>query len=114
MGQPFRGRFISKTIAMYIYDTLSAAINGLKGRGFTLDFNLAENCLICQGTRFDIDDFEIVEVYRFEGNTDPADESVVYGVEGKDGQKGVLVSGYGTSAEGMSAEMARKLTINRD
>ena len=99
---------------MYTYDTLSAAVAGLKKRGFSLDFNLKENCLICSGTRFNIDDFEIVEVYRFEGDTDPADESVVYGVEGKNGQKGVLVSGYGPSAEGISAEMARKLTINRD
>ena len=99
---------------MYTYDTLSAAINGLRERGFRLDFNLAENCLICQGTRFDIHDFEIVEFHRFEGNTDPADESVVYAIEGTDGQKGVLVSGYGTSAEGMSAEMAKKLTIHRD
>ena len=99
---------------MYTYDTLSAAINGLRERGFRLDFNLAENCLFCKGTRFDIHDFEIVEFYRFEGNTDPADESVVYAIEGTDGQKGVLVSGYGTSAEGMSAEMAKKLTIHRN
>lgn len=99
---------------MYSYDTLSAATNGLRTRGYSLDFNLAENCLICQGTRFDIDDFEIVEVYRFEGNTDPGDASIVYAIEGKDGEKGVLVSGYGISAEGMSAEMARKLSINRN
>lgn len=99
---------------MYTYDTLSAAINGLRKRGYQLDFNLAENCLVCRGNRFDIHDFEIVEVYRFEGNTDPADESVLYAIEGKGGEKGVLVSGYGTSAEGMSAEMAKKLTIHRD
>jgi hypothetical protein len=107
--------FFNKNFAsMYTYDTLSAATNGLRARGYSLDFNLAENCLICQGTRFDIEDFEIVEVYRFEGNTDPGDQSIVYAIEGKDGQKGVLVSGYGISAEGMSAEMARKLSFHRD
>ncbi|MFN4314902.1 MAG: phosphoribosylpyrophosphate synthetase [Chitinophagaceae bacterium] len=99
---------------MYTYDTVSAAVNGLRQRGYQLDFNLAENCLICQGNRFDIHDFEIVEWHRFEGNSDPADESVVYAIEGKDGEKGLLVSGYGTSAEGMSAEMAKKLTIQRN
>ncbi len=96
---------------MYVYDTVSLAVNGLKARGYTTDFNLEENCLVCQDDRHNIEDFEIVEIYRFEGNTDPADEAVVYAVESKKGKKGVLVTGYGASAEGMSAEMARKLSI---
>ncbi|HMR92319.1 MAG TPA: hypothetical protein PKC69_08390 [Chitinophagaceae bacterium] len=99
---------------MYIYDTVSAAVNGLKKRGYTLDFNLQENCLICHGDKFDIADFEIVEAYRFEGNSDPADEAAVYAIEGKGDKKGVLVSGYGISAEGMSAEMVKKLQIDRN
>ncbi|MFN8291840.1 MAG: hypothetical protein U0U70_16400 [Chitinophagaceae bacterium] len=99
---------------MFTYDTVSEAINGLRKRGYTLDFNLEENCLICQGNRFDIQNFEITEVYRFEGDTDPSDEAVVYAIESTDGKKGVLVNGYGISAERMSAEMAKKLTIERN
>lgn len=99
---------------MYVYDTISEAINGLRERGFKLDFNLSENCLICQDDQQDIRDFKIREFYRFEGQTDPSDEAVVYAIESVDGKKGVLVSGYGVSAEGMSAEMARKLHINRN
>jgi hypothetical protein len=49
---------------MYVYDTITEALAGLKQRGFALDFNLAENCLICQGNRFDVNDFEISEWYR--------------------------------------------------
>lgn len=98
---------------MFIYDTVSEAVNGLKKRGFELDFNLAENCLVCHGDKFDIRDFEITEIHRFEGNTDPSDEAIVYAIESVDGRKGVLVSGYGISAEGMSAEMAKKLSIER-
>lgn len=98
---------------MYVYDTVSAAVNGLKARGYSTDFNLAENCLVCSDDKYELDDFEIVEVYRFEGNTDPADEAVVYGIEGRNGKKGVLVTGYGASAEGISAEMARKLAIEK-
>ncbi len=97
---------------MYVYDTMTAAVNGLKARGYVLDFNLSENCLVCQGAKFGLEDFQIVEVYRFEGNTDPADESAVYAVEGNRGHKGILVTGYGISAEGISAEMARKLTVH--
>lgn len=98
---------------MFSYDTVSEAVNGLRKRGFTLDFNLQENCLICHGHKLNPEDFEIVEVYRFEGMTDPADEAVVYAVSSDKGVKGVLVSGYGISAEGMSAEMAKKLEMHR-
>lgn len=99
---------------MISYDTLSQAVNDLKKRGYLLDFNLAENCLVCNGLKYSVEDFEITEVHRFEGETDPADESVVYGVESKSGVKGLLVSGYGISAEGMSAEMAKKLRLVHD
>jgi hypothetical protein len=99
---------------MYVYDTITEALAGLKQRGFALDFNLAENCLICQGNRFDVNDFEISEWYRFEGDTDPSDEAVVYAVESNNGVKGVLVTGYGISAEGMSAELAQKLRLDRN
>jgi hypothetical protein len=99
---------------MYTYDTVSAAVNGLKKRGFTMDFNLSENCLVCHEDKFNVDDFEIVEVYRFEGNSDPADEAVVYAIEGNKGQKGVLVNGYGPSSDAMSSEMAKKLHVHKN
>lgn len=97
---------------MYTYDTVTAAVNGLRERGYTLDFNLRDNCLICHDDRFNADDFEIVEVYRFEGNTDPADEAVVYAIESTKGQKGILVNGYGVSADALSNEIARKLSLH--
>ncbi len=99
---------------MYTYDTVSEAVNGLKKRGFDLDFNLDENCLVCNANKFHINDFEITEFHRFEGNTDPSDEAIVYGIESNKGEKGVLVSGYGISAEGMSAEMAKKLSMAKN
>lgn len=99
---------------MIAYDTVSEAVNGLKKRGFSLDYNLGENCLVCHGDKYDVNDFEIVEVYRFEGNTDPADEAVVYAIESVRGEKGILVNGYGISAESVGAEMARKLSLHRN
>ena len=98
---------------MISYDTVSEAVNDLKKRGFDVDFNLQENCLVCHDDKFNVEDFEITEVYRFEGNTDPSDEAIVYAIESKTGKKGVLVNGYGISADVMDAEMAKKLTIHK-
>jgi hypothetical protein len=97
---------------MHVYDTVTEAIKGLRERGYTKDFNLKENCIVCNEDKFHPEEFEIVEVYRFEGNTDPADEAVVYAIESNKGDRGVLVSGYGISADAMSDEMVKKLTIH--
>jgi hypothetical protein len=99
---------------MYAYDTVTAAAKGLKDRGFSIDFNRRENCLVCQDGNFNVDDFEIVEVYRFEGPSDPADEAIVYGIESKTGLKGILVDGYGISSEPMTAAMAKKLSMHHN
>jgi hypothetical protein len=94
---------------MYTYETITDAVSGLRKRGYTMDFNLEENCIVCHEDKFNPEDFEIVEVYRFEGNSDPADEAVVYAIESNKGHKGVLVNGYGPSSESISSEMAKKL-----
>jgi hypothetical protein len=95
------------------YDTLTEAVNGLKNRGYSLDFNLSENCIICNGDQYDPAVFEIVEFYRFEGDSDPADEAIVYAIESNNGVKGILVNGYGISADAMSSDMVKKLALDR-
>lgn len=91
------------------YATVSEAIEQLRQKGFTVDFNLERNCIVCHPEKFNPDDFEIVDVYRYEGNTDPADEATVYAIESKTGLKGVLVTGYGISTDTMSTEILNKL-----
>ena len=98
------------------YDTLSAAVNSLNERGFTKDFNIAFDNLICHETNECLNphEFEIMEVYRFEGETNPSDEAVVYAVESKDGtMKGTIVNAYGIYADPKSDEMIKKLSMRR-
>ena len=97
---------------MYTYDTVVEAVKGLKQRGYSIDFNLEPGSLVCHQTPLSLSpaDFEITEFYRFEGNSDPDDEAVVYAIESANGQKGLLVTGYGISAEGVGEEMIKKLT----
>ena len=96
------------------YDTVSQAVNGLKERGFTIDFNLQANCIECEGQKFHPEDFEIKEFYRFEGESDPADESIVYAIESRNGMKGVLVNAFGVYSESLSDEMVRKLKFSKN
>lgn len=93
----------------YHYATVSEALDELRKQGFSTDFNIAENCLVCGNGKFNADDFDIVDVYRYEGNSDPADEATVYAIQSKSGVKGVLVTGYGASSEDTSPDILKKL-----
>ncbi|WP_128543007.1 phosphoribosylpyrophosphate synthetase [Larkinella soli] len=100
---------------MESYDTLVEALNDLKQKGYTYDFNLAQDCLVCHSPnlRLQPDDFEIVETYRFEGMSNPDDNSILYAIASKDGLKGTLVNAYGTYADEISDEMVEKLKVHR-
>lgn len=95
------------------YQTLSEATNDLRARGYTLDFNLETNCVRCKAEDLELspEDFEVVEVYRFEGYSNPDDNSIVYAIESTDGLKGVLVNAYGVYADTASDELIAKLEI---
>ncbi|PPK98919.1 hypothetical protein SAMN05444682_11655 [Parapedobacter indicus] len=96
---------------MNSYDTLSEALDGLNKRGYTIDFNMQSDSVYCKalGKSFKPEDFEIVAFYRFEGNTDPGDESIVYALKTKSGHQGVLVDAYGLYSDPLTAEMVQKL-----
>jgi len=96
------------------FASLVEAIDDFRRRGFTNDFNLKEDCIECGGLQLHPDDFEIVEVHRFEGFTNPDDSSVLYAIEGKDGLKGVLVDAYGVYANPVSTELLAKLQVKHD
>lgn len=97
---------------MYQYDSVAHAIQELQKKGFTEDFNLKENCLVCRDEEFGHDEFEIKEVIRFEGDSDPGDEAIVYGIESTSGIKGILVNSYGYQSDTMSDDIAKKLTMH--
>jgi hypothetical protein len=101
---------------MKSYDTVTEALQDLKGKGYTIDFNIAFDKLICSNNKICLNpnEFEITAVHRFEGDTNPDDEDVVYAIESKDGNiKGIMTSAYGMYAESVSNEMIQKLSIHK-
>ena len=97
------------------YDTVVGALQGLKAKGYTLDFNLAFDNISCIDGNICLNpnEFEIMEVHRFEGATNPEDEDIVYAIESKDGNiKGSMTAAYGAYADGISSEMIRKLSMH--
>ncbi|HTO36757.1 MAG TPA: hypothetical protein VLZ72_10990 [Flavobacterium sp.] len=87
----------------------------LKADGYTEDFNLDAECIHCQNVLFKLypSDFKIDKYFRFEGESDPRDASVLYAISSeKHGLKGLLVNGYGIYSESLTNEMLEKLNTN--
>ena len=95
----------------YNYATVTEALTQLRIKGFVIDFNLEENYISWEHGKFTHEHFEIVLVYRYEGDTDPADEATVYGIQSTSGLKGVLVTGYGISSDKISTDILKKLSF---
>lgn len=96
------------------YSSLSEAINKLREEGYTTDFNLKENCFTCNGSDYEPGDVEIARVYRFEGPSDPADEATLYALEAVDGQKGILVTGYGANMPSHEVRLLKDLKYKQE
>ncbi len=96
------------------YDTVSEAINQLAQKGYTTDFEVLkeQDCLVCKQTAKQLspDEFVIDETHRFEGETDPGDEMIVYAISSqKHGIKGIVVNGYGTYADADTYKIVERL-----
>lgn len=94
-------------------DTMTEVLEELKERGYKYDFNLTSHAIEFfedgKPLALSPEEFEIVEVRRFEGPTNPSDMAIIYVIESKSGLKGTLVDAYGVYADSLSHEMIKKL-----
>lgn len=81
--------------------SLSSCVNKMKEEGFKEDFQVTPKGLTSfdKSKSYNPDQVRIVNFYRFEGESDPGDNTILYVVETDDGEKGTLVDGYGAYAD---------------
>lgn len=91
---------------MYHYATVSKALEELKKKGYTTDFNIEEERIINSP-----EDFTIEHVYRYEGESDPGDEATVFGIKSSGGEKGIFVAGLSAFTENRAAMALNELFI---
>lgn len=89
------------------YETTDVALAKLHGMGYTIDFNVEFDEILA-----DADHYKIDHVYRYEGPSNPDDESSVYGISNaQSGKKGVFVAGNLSLIEGKKRDIILKLEI---
>jgi hypothetical protein len=92
----------------------STQLDALREAGFDRDFEVRGSELVLrdQGP-VDPRSLHIDAQYRFEGESDPDDESLVLGLhDPSSGARGVLISAYGPSASGTEADILAVIAAN--
>lgn len=92
--------------------TVTQVLNVLKERGYTEEFNLRETCIVSQNGEVSLKpgEFEVDKHYRFEGQSDPGDSSIVYAISSKEtAVKGTLIDAYGMYSDPLSKDMIEAL-----
>lgn len=90
--------------------TLVEVLNDLKDQDYTTDFNFVNGQLAALGSteKYSSEDVVIKEEFRFEGESNPADSSILYALETSDGTKGTLVDSYGAESHTDLEEFLKK------
>ncbi len=83
--------------------SLVSCLTYLQIQGFDTQFKVIPEGMLSLKTdkTFHPSQVRVVHYYRFEGESDPSDSSILYAIEATDGEKGTLVDGYGTESDGL-------------
>ena len=81
--------------------TLVSSLNSLVKQGYDEDFKVVGNGLKSLKSEkiYQPADVKVADFFRFEGTSDPADESILYAIETTDGSKGTLIDAFGPSGD---------------
>jgi hypothetical protein len=80
--------------------TLSSVLERLRIKKHDNEFRMTEEGFTAgKGKTYQPEDLKIIRTYRFEGNSDPADSSVVYLIEANDGLVGYSLDAFGAYSD---------------
>ena len=96
--------------------TLSGVLEKLRIKKQDNEFIMtAEGFTSPAGKLYKVDELTIIKTYRFEGNSDPSDSSILYLMEASDGLIGYSIDAYGVYSNHDEAgydEFIRKINVS--
>jgi hypothetical protein len=79
--------------------TLTAILEKLRLRKQDNEFKMTKEGLTAgKGKYYKPEELTIIKTYRFEGESDPADSTILYVIEGNDGMIGYSIDVYGANS----------------
>ena len=78
--------------------TLTRVLEKLREKGFDDEFRMTDHGKMqspLTGKLYNPEDLTIIKTYRFEGESDPSDSSVIYVLEDGEAKKGYVLDAFG-------------------
>jgi hypothetical protein len=77
--------------------TMVSCLNSLLTQGFETQFKAVKNGLKSLTTEkvYTPEEVQVLNFYRFEGESDPSDNSILFAIETNNGERGTLIDAYG-------------------
>ena len=98
-------------------DTISSVLNKLKLKNQDNEFVIdKKRQLSLNGKSYSKHDIKIIKTYRFEGETDPADQAILYLILTYDGIIGYSLDAYGVYTNHLNdgyADFIQQMSINK-
>ncbi len=93
--------------------TLFEITNDAFARGYIENFKVVASGLSTSDGKmiYNPQDITISDFYRFEGLSDPQDNSILYIIETNDGKKGTLIDAYGPDADAKISSFIRQVEV---
>ena len=89
---------VNENNSMPYMKSLASCLNRMINEGYTEDFKVTEQGLeaLQKNNNYTSEEIQVINFYRFEEESDPADNAILYIIETADGTKGTLIDAYGT------------------
>lgn len=78
-------------------ESLVSVLSSLTVSEFVTQFKVTKQGLVSMTTQktFQPAEIEILHFYRFEGESNPSDNAILYAIKTTDGEKGTIIGAYG-------------------
>lgn len=88
---------VNENNSMPYMKSLATCLSRMITEGYTEDFKVTETGLesLQHQGNYSPEQIQVVNFFRFEGQSDPDDNAILYVIETNDGTKGTLIDAYG-------------------
>ena len=91
--------------------TMVSSLNSFVEKGYTEDYKALQSGLkaLKSGKIYQPEEVKVIDFHRFEGSSDPGDNSILYAIETSDGNKGTLVDAFGPESDTKVTEFMQQV-----
>lgn len=106
---------VNENNTMPYMKSLTSCLSRIISEGYTEDFKITDLGLesLNKPHNYSPEEIKVVNFYRFEGESDPDDNAILYVIEASDGTKGTLIDSYGTYNDSRVSRFMQDVSVNK-